>query len=85
MDQNGQKKKKLTKAIIAIFALGCAYVFIVVGMIGEFQISTLVGIAILALFVFGCVCSAVYILVSRQTTHLKPNRLPLRGGEWWTR
>ena len=88
MDQNRQKKRKLTNAIIAIFALGCADVFFVVGMLGGFKISTLVGVGILALFVFGCVCSAVYIvfiLVSRRTTHPKPNRLPLRGGEWWTR
>ena len=88
MDQNRQKKRKVTNAIIAIFAFGCADVFFVVGMLGGFKISALVGVGILALFVFGCACSVVYIVfifVSRRTTHPKPNRLPLRGGEWWTR
>jgi hypothetical protein len=88
MDQNRQTKRKLTNAVIAIFALGCAYVLFVVGMIGEFKISTLVGDAFLALLVFGCVCGAVYVVVilaTRPTAHLKQNRLPLRGGEWWTR
>jgi hypothetical protein len=85
VDQNRQKKRKLTNAVITIFALGCADVFFVVGMIGGFKISTLVGVGILGLFVFGSVCNAVYTLVSRRTTHPKPNRLPLRGGEWWTR
>ena len=47
MDQNRQKKRKLTNAIIAIFALGCADVFFVVGMLGGFKISTLVGVGIL--------------------------------------
>jgi len=47
VDQNRQKKKKLTNAIIAIFALGCADVFFVVGMLGGFKISTLVGVGIL--------------------------------------
>ena len=88
MDRNRQKKGKLTNAIITIFAVACAYVFFVVGMIGEFKISTLIGVAILALFVFGCVSGAVYIvliLATRPTAHPKQNRLPLRGGEWWTR
>jgi hypothetical protein len=66
VDQNRPKKGKLTNAIITIFALGCADVFFVVGMLGGFKISTLVGVGILALFVFGCVCSAVYILVNRR-------------------
>jgi hypothetical protein len=88
MDQNKQKKGKLTNAVIAFVVLGCAYVFFVVGMIGEFKISTLVGVALLALLVFGCVCGAVYVVVilaTRPTAQPKQNRLPLRGGEWWTR
>jgi hypothetical protein len=83
--QHRRKKGKLTSAIITIFALGCADVFLAVGMLGGFKILTLVGVGILALFVFGYVCSAAYILVSRRTTHPKPNRLPRRGGEWLTR
>ena len=88
MDQNRHKKGKLTNALITIVALGCAYVSFMVGMLGGFKISTLVGVAILALFVLGCVCGAVYIvsvLATRPNAHPKQNRLPLRGGEWWTR
>ena len=88
MDLNGETKGKLANAIIAIFALGCACAFFVVGTIGGFKTSTLVGVAILALFAFGCVCGAVYvvlILVTRRTAHPKQNRLPMRGGEWWMR
>jgi uncharacterized membrane protein len=88
VDQNRQKKRKLTNAIIAIFALGCADVFFVVGMLGGFKISSVVGVAILALFVLGCVCEAVYVVLisaTRPTAHPKKTRLPLRGGEWWTR
>lgn len=88
MDQNRQKKRKVTNAIIAIFALGCADVFFVVGMLGGFKISALVGVCILAFFVFGCACGAVYIVLisaTRSTANPKPNRRPLRGGEWWTR
>jgi len=86
----GSKKQgKLANAAIAIFALGCASVFFTVGMIGGFNIATLVGVAILALFVFGSVCGAVYIvftLATRGTALLKDhNRSPLRGGEWWRR
>ena len=88
MDLNRQKKRNRANATIAISALGCASVFFVIGMMGGFKISTLVAAAILALFVFGCVCGAVYlvfILVTRRTAHPKQNRLPLRGGEWWIR
>ena len=89
MDLNKQKKGKLASASIAIFALGCAFVFFTVGMIGGFNIATLVGVAIFALFVLGSVCSAVYIvfiLVTRGTALLKDhNGSPLRGGEWWRR
>ena len=88
MDLNSQKKGKLANAAIAIFALGCASVFFTVGMIGGFNMATLVGVAILALFVFGSVCATVYtvfILVTRGTALLKDNRSPLRGGEWWRR
>ena len=89
MDLNRQKKKKLANAAIAISALGCAFVFFVVGLIGGFQISTLVAVAILALLVFGCMSGAVYlvfILVTRRTADPpKQNRLPMRGGEWWNR
>jgi hypothetical protein len=88
VDLNKQKKGKLANAAIAIFALGCAFVFFMVGMIGGFNIATLVGVAILALFVLGSVCGAVYIvftLVTRGTALLKDNRSPLRGEEWWRR
>lgn len=88
MDVNRQKKGKLAYTAIAIFGLGCAYVFFVVGMIGGFQISTLVGVAIFVLFVFGSVCGAVYLvffLVTRRTALPKQNRLPLLGGEWLRR
>lgn len=88
MDLNKQKNGKLAYAVIAIFALGCAAVFFMVGMIGGFNIATLVGVAIVALFVFGSVCAAVYIvfiLVLRGTAPSKQNRLPMRGGEWLKR
>jgi hypothetical protein len=88
VDLNRQKKGKLANTAIAIFALGCASVFFTVGMIGGFNMATLVGVAILALFVFGSVCATVYIvfiLVTRGTALLKDNRSPLRGGEWWRR
>jgi amino acid transporter len=88
MDLNRQKKGTPANAAIAIFALGCVSVFFTVGMIGGFNIATLVGVAILALFVFGSVCAAIYIvfiLVARETALLKDNRSPLRGGEWWRR
>ena len=88
MDLNKQKKVKLANAAIAIFAFGCASVFFTVGVIGGFNIATLVGVAILALFVFGSVCATVYIvfiLVTRGTALLKDNWSPLRGGEWWRR
>jgi hypothetical protein len=88
MDLNSLKKGKLANPAIAIFALGCAALFFMVGMIGGFSIPTLVGVAILALFVFGSVCATVYIvfiLVTRGTALLKDNRSPLRGGEWWRR
>ena len=89
MDLNKQKKGKLASASIAIFALGCAFVFFTVGMIGGFNIATLVGVAILALFVFGSACGAVYIvftLVTRETALRNDHkRSPLRGGEWWRR
>jgi cytochrome c biogenesis protein CcdA len=88
VDLNRQKNGKLANAAIAIFALGFASVFFIVGMIGGFNIATLVGVAILALFVFGSVCGAVYIvfiLVTRGTALLKENRSPMRGGEWWRR
>ena len=88
MDLNRRKKAKLANTVIAIFALGCACIFFVVGTIGGFKISTLVSVAILALFVFGCVCGAVYIvliLITRRTAHPKQNRLPMHGGEWWMR
>jgi hypothetical protein len=83
-----KKQEKLAKAAIAIFALGCASVFFTVGMIGGFNIATLVGVAILALFVFGSVCGAVYILfisITHGIALLKDNRSPLRSGEWWRR
>jgi hypothetical protein len=57
-------------------------------MIGGFNIATLVGVAILALFILGSVWAAAYIvfiLVTRGTALLKDNRSPLRGGEWWRR
>ena len=60
---NRQKKGKLANSAIAIFALGCAYVFFLVGTIGGFNIATLVGVAIVALFVFGTVCGAVYMVL----------------------
>jgi hypothetical protein len=89
VDLNRQKKRKLANATIAIFALGCASVFFTVGTIGGFNIATLVGVAILALFVFGGACGAVYIvfiLVTRGTALLKDHhRSPLHGGEWWRR
>ena len=89
MDPNRQKKWKLANAVIAISALGCASVFFTVGIIGGFNIATLVGVAIIALFVFGSVYTTVYIvfiLVTRGTALLKDhNRSPLRGGEWWRR
>jgi hypothetical protein len=83
-----KKQEKLAKAAIAIFALECASVFFTVGMIGGFNIATLVGIAILALFVFGSVCGAVYIVfisITHGIALLKDNRSPLRSGEWWRR
>jgi hypothetical protein len=88
VDLNRQKKGKLVNAVIAIFALGCASVFFTVGTIGGFNIATLVGVAMLALFVFGGVCGAVYIVfisVTRGIALLKDNRSPLRGGERWRR
>ena len=88
MDLNRLKKGKLANPAIAIFAFGCASVFFAVGMIGGFNIATLVGVAILALFVFGSVCAAVYIvftLATRGTALHKENRSPMRGGEWWRR
>jgi hypothetical protein len=88
MDLNRQKQRRLVNATIAIVALGCASIFFTVGMIGGFNIASLVGVAILALFVLGSVCGAVYIvftLVTRGTALLKDNRSPLRGGEWWRR
>lgn len=88
MDLNKQKNGTLADAAIAIFALGCASVFFTVGMIGGFKIPTLVGVAILALFVFGSVYGAVYIvfiLITRRSALLKENRSPLRSGEWWRR
>jgi hypothetical protein len=88
VDLNRQKKGKLANTAVAIFALGCASVFFTVGMIGGFNIATLVGVAMLALFVFGSACGAVYIvfiLAIRGTALLKENRSPLRGGEWWRR
>ena len=90
MDLNRQNKVKLANIAIAISALGCASVFFTVGVIGGFNIATLVGVAIRALFVFGSVCGAVYIVFISVTRgisllNLKDNRLPLRGGEWWRR
>jgi hypothetical protein len=89
VDLNKQRKGKPANAAIAIFALGCASVFFAVGMIGGFNIATLVGVAILALFVFGSVCGAVYIvftLITRGTALRRDhNRSPLHGGEWWRR
>jgi hypothetical protein len=88
IDLNRQKKENLPNATIAIFALGYASVFFVVGMIGGFQTSTLAAVAILTLLVFGCVSGAVYlafILVTGRTAHPNQNRLPMRGGEWWIR
>ena len=88
VDLNRQKKGKPANAAIAIFALGCASVFFTVGMIGGYNLATLVGVAILALLVFGSVCAASYIVfisVSRGIALLKDNRSPLRGGEWWRR
>lgn len=86
---NRQKKGKPANAAIAIFALGCASVFFTVGIIGGFNIATLVGVAIIALFVFGSVYTTVYIvfiLVTRGTALLKDhNGSSLRGGEWWRR
>jgi len=85
---NRKKKRKLPNAAIATFALGCASVFFTVGMIGGFNFATLAGVAILAFFVFGSVCAAVYIvfiLVTRGIALLKDNRSTLRGGEWWRR
>ena len=83
---NRQKKGKPANAAIAIFALGCASVFFTVGLIGGFNFTTLVGVAIVALLVFGSACGAIYIvftLVTRGTALLKENRPPLRHGEWW--
>ena len=88
MDLNSQKKGKLTNATIAISALGCASVFLVVGLIAGFQISTLVAVAILALFVFGFVYGAVHLVfvwVTRRTAIPQRNRPPMRGGQWWIR
>jgi len=88
VDLNRRKNGKMANAAIAIFALGCASVFFAVGTIGGFKIATLVGVAILALFVFGSACAAVYIifiLITRGTALLKEHRPPLRGGEWWRR
>jgi hypothetical protein len=85
---NRQKKGKLENAAIAIFALGCASVFFLVGTIRGFNIATLVGVAILALFVFGTVCGAVYMVfisITRGTALLKETRSPMRGREWWRR
>jgi hypothetical protein len=88
VDLNRHKKGKLANVAIAVFALGCAYIFFVVGMIGGFKIATLVGVAILALFVLGSVCGAVYIvfiLITRGTALIKEHSSPMRGGEWWRR
>ena len=89
VDLNKQRKGKLANAAIAIFALGCASVFFAVGTIGGFNIAALVGVAILALLVFGSVCGAVYIVfisVNRGIALLRDNnRSPLHGGEWWRR
>lgn len=85
---NRQKKRNLANAAIVTFVLGCASVFFTVGTIGGFKISTLLSVAILALFVFGSLCGAVYIvyvLVSRGTALFKQNRPPLRSVEWWRR
>src|SRR5258707_14679102 len=65
-----EQKGQLANAAIAIFVLGCVSVFFMVGMIGGFEISTLVGVGILALFVFGSMYGAVYIvfiLIARGT------------------
>jgi predicted ABC-type sugar transport system permease subunit len=84
-----KKQGRPANVAIAIFALGCASVFFAVGTTGGFNIGTLIGVAILALLVFGSVCATVYIvfiLVTRGTALLKDNnRSPLHGGEWWRR
>jgi len=85
---NRQKNGKLANPVIAIFALGCASVFFLVGTIGGFNIATLVGVATLALFIFGSVCGALYmvfILITRGTAPLKETRSPIRSREWWRR
>jgi hypothetical protein len=83
-----QKKGKLPSVAVAILALGCTSVFLTVGIAGGYGVATLVGVVIVALFVFGCVCGAVYIvfiLITRRVPHPKQNRLPMRDGAWWTR
>jgi hypothetical protein len=88
VDLNEQKNRKLAYAAMALSTLGFASVFFTVGIIGGFNIATLVSGAILALLVLGSVCGAVYIvytLVTRGTALLKERRPRLRGGEWWRR
>jgi len=84
-----KKQGRPANAAIVIVALGCASLFFTVGTIGGFNIGTLVGVAILALFAFGSVCGAVYVVfisVIRGIALLKDNnRSPLHGGEWWRR
>jgi hypothetical protein len=83
-----QKSGKPATAAVAIFTLGSISVFFTVGMAGGYDVATLVGVGIGAFFVFGCMCGAVYIvfiLVTRRGPHPKQNRLPMRGGAWWTR
>jgi hypothetical protein len=85
---NEQKNRKLAYAAMALSTLGFASVFFTVGIIGGFNIATLLSGAILALVVLGSVCGAVYVvytLVTRGTALLKEKRPPLRGGEWWRR
>jgi hypothetical protein len=83
-----QKMGKLANAAVAIFALGCISVFFMVGKIGGFEISKLVGVVILAIFVFG-VCAAPstsssFWLLAELPVSTKTSP-PLRGGEWWRR
>jgi len=88
MDLNRLKIGKPAYPALAIFALGCASVFLMVGTIGGFSIATLAGVAILALLIFVMVCGAIYFvitLMTRGTPHFKENKLPMRGGEWWRR
>jgi amino acid transporter len=87
VDLNSQKGKP-ANAAVAILAIGCTSVFFAVGMAGGYDVATLVGVVLVALFVFGCVCGAVYLvftLIARRTPHPRQNRVPMRGGAWWTR